>query len=309
MLLFRLVQHLMLRSFRQPELSPPGPTVKRGRLVRSGYGDRVAVQLNHTIVSAVDAEVSARWLAEMLDLAEPEPAGHFWQVMVANGLGLDFASVPDGEPVVAQHYAFLISEPEFDAVHGRLLAGDHDMWADPRQRYPGEINHNDGGRGVYFLSNDGHYLEVLTRPYGSGEPEPPSAPSSDVGEADLGHLLATMRPTIRDGEFVFVSLESPTELPALPALATIAEAEGTTYVLTRADADGRGLSYDFVAAWITLQVHSALEAVGLTAAFSTALAEAGISCNVLAGFHHDHLLVPHDQATDAIAVLERLSAP
>ncbi len=256
----------------------------------------MAVQLNHTIVSAVDAEASARWLAEMLGMSDPEPAGHFWQVTTSNGVGLDFASVGD-EPVVPQHYAFLISEAEFDQVHGRLLAGDHDIWADPRQRYPGEINHHDGGRGVYFLSNDGHYLEVLTRPYGSG---PPTA-----GEAALDRLLAAMEPTLRAGEFVFVTFDSPVELPAL---ATLQEAEGVTSVLARPDADERGLDYDFVAAWITLQVHSALDAVGLTAAVSSALADAGISCNVLAGFHHDHLLVPHDRADDAITVLTDLSS-
>ncbi len=129
----------------------------------------MAIELNHTVVGAVHAETSARWLAEMLGLEEPRPAGFFWQVRLANGVDLDFASVPGGEAVVPQHYAFLIGEDDFDAVHGRLLLGDHDIWADPRQRYPGQINHHDGGRGVYFLSNDGHYLEVITRPYGSGE--------------------------------------------------------------------------------------------------------------------------------------------
>jgi hypothetical protein len=129
----------------------------------------VAVELNHTIVGAVDAQAAARWLADLLGLPPPEPTGPFWQVTLANGVALDFASVGD-QPVVPQHYAFLISEDEFDEVHGRLLAGDRDIWADPHQRYPGEINHNDGGRGVYFLSDDGHFLEVLTRPYGSGGP-------------------------------------------------------------------------------------------------------------------------------------------
>ena len=127
----------------------------------------VAVQLNHTVVGAVDASASARWLAEMLGLPAPQPAGHFWQVSTANDVGLDFASMPSGATVVPQHYAFLISEHEFDLVHARLLEGGHDTWADPRQQHPGEINHHHGGRGMYFLSNDGHYLEVLTRPYGA----------------------------------------------------------------------------------------------------------------------------------------------
>ena len=129
----------------------------------------MTIELNHTIVGARDAERSARWLTEMLGLPDPEPAGLFWQVAVANGVALDFASMPDGADVVPQHYAFLIGEADFDDVHGRLLRGEHDIWADPRQQHPGEINHHDGGRGVYFLSNDGHYLEVITRPYGSGE--------------------------------------------------------------------------------------------------------------------------------------------
>ncbi len=128
----------------------------------------MAIALNHTIVGARDAEASARWFAEMLGLLEPVRAGNFWQVSLANGVDLDFASMPGEAEVTPQHYAFLISEADFDEVHGRLLLGDHDIWADPRQRYPGEINHHDGGRGVYFLSNDGHYLEVITRPYGGG---------------------------------------------------------------------------------------------------------------------------------------------
>ncbi|MBK5222697.1 MAG: VOC family protein [Acidimicrobiia bacterium] len=125
----------------------------------------MTVQLHHTIVAAADARTSAVWLTDMLGLAVPEHAGHFWQVNLANGVALDFASTGD-EPVVPIHYAFLISEEEFDEVHGRLLVGEHDIWADPGQRYPGEINHDDGDRGVYFLSNDGHYLEVITVPYG-----------------------------------------------------------------------------------------------------------------------------------------------
>ena len=81
------------------------------------------------------------------------------------------------------------------------------------------------------------------------------------------------------------------------------EDEGVTVVATRAAAERNGWAFDFEAAWLTLDVHSALEAVGLTAAFSAALGEAGIPCNVLAGFHHDHLLVPLDRADDAIACL------
>ncbi len=89
----------------------------------------------------------------------------------------------------------------------------------------------------------------------------------------------------------------------VPAEATVREDEGLTLVLARERADELGLAYDFVAAWITLRLHSELDAVGLTAAFSRALADAGIGCNVLAGLRHDHLLVPADRAEEAIAVL------
>jgi hypothetical protein len=125
------------------------------------------VQLNHTIVGAIDAEASARWLAELFDVGPPERFGHFCQLTTANGVGLDFANVGDAE-VVPQHYAFLISENEFDAIYGRIAGRGLEHWADPMQHHPGEINHHDGGRGVYFLSNDGHFLEIITRPYGSG---------------------------------------------------------------------------------------------------------------------------------------------
>jgi hypothetical protein len=124
-------------------------------------------------------------------------------------------------------------------------------------------------------------------------------------ERDLRRLLATMEPVLLPGEWVFVS--APSAMP-LPSRATVVEDEGTTHVLSRADADEYGLAYDFVAAWITLRVHSALDAVGLTAAVAGALADAGIGCNVLAGAFHDHLLVPVDRADDAVAVLRHLSA-
>jgi catechol 2,3-dioxygenase-like lactoylglutathione lyase family enzyme len=128
----------------------------------------MSIELNHTVVAASDAEASARWVAEILGLPEPEPLGHFWQVTTANGVGLDFATVGADAEVVPQHYAFLISEEDFDSVYGKIQLRDMDHWADPRQAQPQQINRRDGGRGVYFLSNDGHYLEVITRPYGSG---------------------------------------------------------------------------------------------------------------------------------------------
>ena len=113
-----------------------------------------------------------------------------------------------------------------------------------------------------------------------------------------------MDPVRVRGEYVFVTSDA---VPPASLYATIREAEGLTSVLERGDADRLGLAYDYVAGWITLQVHSDLAAVGLTAAVSTALAEAGISCNMLAGFHHDHLLVPIDGVDRALEVLTELS--
>jgi hypothetical protein len=122
---------------------------------------------------------------------------------------------------------------------------------------------------------------------------------------DLQNLLANLAARRVPGRFVFVA--APAErLAALPALATIREDEGWTAVLRAEDADAAGLGYDFVAAWITLTVHSDLAAVGLTAAVARALADAGIACNVLAGLHHDHLLVPEARADDALAAIRAL---
>jgi uncharacterized protein len=127
-----------------------------------------------------------------------------------------------------------------------------------------------------------------------------------AGEHDLAALLAGAKPEVAHPEVVLAVLD-PDAAAAAPALATVTEDEGVTVVLRRADADRLAVPYDWVGSWITLRVHSALEAVGLTAAVSTALAQAGFSCNVLAGFHHDHLLVPADRATEALAVLRSLT--
>lgn len=126
----------------------------------------MAAQLNHTIVWCRDAQVSSLFLADLLGRPAPTRFGHFHVVALDNGVSMDFA-VHEGE-IAPQHYAFLIGEEDFDAVLGRIQARDLDHWADPARRRPGEINHNDGGRGVYFPDPDGHFLEVLTRPYGSG---------------------------------------------------------------------------------------------------------------------------------------------
>lgn len=126
----------------------------------------MAVQLNHTIVHAQDAEASAGFLADVLGLPAPTPFGPFMAVTVDNDVTLDFVDV-DGE-ISSQHYAFLISEPEFDEIFGRITDRGLAHWADPGRTRPSQINTNDGGRGVYFTDPDGHLLEILTRPYGSG---------------------------------------------------------------------------------------------------------------------------------------------
>ena len=128
-----------------------------------------------------------------------------------------------------------------------------------------------------------------------------------AGEKDLRALLAGMSPQLNTGEYVFtVARDGCVPAGARPVV-TVAEEEGLTLVLSRQDADRAGLAYDYVAGWITLRVHSALESVGLTAAVSEALARAGISCNVVAGFHHDHLFVPHAEAHRARDILELLT--
>jgi uncharacterized protein len=127
------------------------------------------------------------------------------------------------------------------------------------------------------------------------------------GERNLERLLASLEPAQRPGTFVFAVVEDADALEAVVPEATVREEEGLTVVLRREEADRLGIAYDHVAAWITLRVHSALDAVGLTAAVSTALADAGLSCNVIAGYHHDHLLVPADRAQEAVTVLAGMS--
>ncbi len=128
----------------------------------------MSIKFNHTIIAAKDKKQSANFLTELFDLPEPQPFAHFLTVTVANDVSLDYAEVPDGQDLRPQHYAFLVSEDEFDAIYGKIRERGMDHWADPRGSRPGEINHNDGGRGVYFQDPAGHYLEILTRPYGSG---------------------------------------------------------------------------------------------------------------------------------------------
>ena len=125
----------------------------------------MGIELNHTIVPARDGEASARWFAEVFGLPGPTRFGHFWQVSTANRVDLDFDTCGD-DPFTSQHYAFLVDEAEFDGIFARLRARGAPYWADPGRSEAGRINHRDGGRGVYFASNDDHLLEIITRPYG-----------------------------------------------------------------------------------------------------------------------------------------------
>jgi len=125
-------------------------------------------ELNHTIVASPDRWAGARFLTDVLGLPEPESFGPFAVVTLANGVSLDYMQAAE---VVPQHYAFLVGDDEFAGVAGRLRERGLPTWADPGHRTPGE-NDNDGGRGLYFDSPEGHNLEILTRPYGSGQQTP-----------------------------------------------------------------------------------------------------------------------------------------
>jgi catechol 2,3-dioxygenase-like lactoylglutathione lyase family enzyme len=126
----------------------------------------VTIQLNHTIVPARDPQASATFLAEILGLSTPVRFGPFWAVALDNGVTLDFQHSDEEIPI--EHYAFLVTESEFDAIFARIRVRGLRYWADPMHQQPFEINHNDGGRGLYWNDPDGHYLEIITRPYGSG---------------------------------------------------------------------------------------------------------------------------------------------
>jgi hypothetical protein len=124
--------------------------------------------------------------------------------------------------------------------------------------------------------------------------------------SNLAELLASMEPELHAGVYAFCVVPHDAELARFSPVATVGEAEGLTLVLPEEQAIDAGLPILFRAAWITLKVHSDLEAVGLTAAFSSALGQAGISCNVLAGAFHDHIFVPADRAQQALAALRAL---
>lgn len=126
----------------------------------------MAVQLNHTIVNARSRQETASFLASVLGLPAPAAYGPFLVVQCANGVSLDVLEAPGD--VVPQHYAFLVTDDEFDEIFGRIIDRGIDYWADPFHNEPNRINHHDGGRGVYWSDPNGHSLEIITVPYGGG---------------------------------------------------------------------------------------------------------------------------------------------
>jgi len=126
----------------------------------------MSVQFNHVLIFAKDKHESAHFLTDLLGLSDPTPAGFFLAVDLDNAVTLHFGE--PGVEFISQHYAFLVSDDDFDAIFARMNERGMTYWADPRQKLVGEINTNHGGRGVYFMDPSGHGLEVITRPYGNG---------------------------------------------------------------------------------------------------------------------------------------------
>lgn len=124
----------------------------------------MSIDLNHTIVHASDRDATADFLTDVLGLPEARTYGPFRVVELGNGVSLDVLTTPG--PITPQHYAFLVGDAEFDAIHERIVARGLTFWADPFRRQPGRINHGDGGRGLYWPAPDDHNLEIITVPYG-----------------------------------------------------------------------------------------------------------------------------------------------
>ena len=128
-----------------------------------------------------------------------------------------------------------------------------------------------------------------------------------AGETDLQKLISGMKPEHNLGDYVFCTLEPGTNSGDISPLCSFQEKEGTTVILSKVQADKSGLAYSSICAWITLNVHSSLEAIGLTATVSHALAQAGISCNMVAAYYHDHLFVPVADADLALKTLQNMT--
>lgn len=126
----------------------------------------MSIELNHTIVWSTNKEQSARFFSEMFGLPDPKPFARFMVVPTANGVSMDFADQDEGWRIDPQHYAFLVGNADFDAIFHRITERSIPFWADPQRTKIGEINHHDGGRGVYFEGPDGHFYEAITVPYG-----------------------------------------------------------------------------------------------------------------------------------------------
>lgn len=127
------------------------------------------------------------------------------------------------------------------------------------------------------------------------------------GETDIRILLKSMTPVLNEGEYVFCALSSISSVNPDDIIGTFKEEEGWTVILNKTLADELNYEYSYISSWITLTIHSSLDAVGLTATFSKALAEASISCNVVAAFYHDHIFVDRKDADKAMKVLRQLS--
>lgn len=128
-----------------------------------------------------------------------------------------------------------------------------------------------------------------------------------AGETNLSELVKGMRPKLNDGKYVFTTTRDINKIKRHETVCEFKEKEGTTLVIEKNKADELNLSYEYIASWITLRVHSSLETIGLTALFSTELAKHNISCNVIAGYYHDHIFVDTKDANKAIGVLKKLS--
>ena len=171
----------------------------------------MAIRLNHTIVAALDKEQAAKFLTEILGLSAPLLVGPFAVVRVSDDTSLDYHDTED--EIISQHYAFLVDENEFDQIFARICDRHLPYWADPSRHKRDELNTWDGGRGIYFDDPNGHLLEVITRPYGSGgtttsRPHPlfaqtqgsddhESSRSDQQGNNDGGSRATAERPDVR----------------------------------------------------------------------------------------------------------------